>query len=59
MPAKLDKPSILKDIRLYAEDVSLLESLLHKNHSTLNAYVRELVHNAANRERRKLGIPET
>lgn len=60
MPAPLDRPSVKKDIRLYTEDVAFLEPILRnpKNNTTLNEYVRSLVHNAANAQRKKLGLPE-
>lgn len=60
MPAALDRPSVKKDIRLFTEDVAFLTSLLSTpaNNTTLNEWVRTLVHNAANRERKKLGLPE-
>lgn len=58
MPAALPAPSSKHDIRLYDSDVTLLAPLLANRNSTLNEFVRDLVHRAANSKRRELGLPQ-
>lgn len=56
MPARLDRPATLKDIRLYDEDIGFLAPVLAARNITLNEYVRDLVHRACNAKRVELGM---
>lgn len=57
MPARLSLPATKRDIRLYDADVEFLAPLLDQANVTLNEYVRDLLHRAANVKRRELGLP--
>lgn len=59
MPARLDRPATLKDIRLYDEDLAFLHPILTARNVKLNEFVRDLVHQSCNARRRALGIKET
>lgn len=56
MPARLDHPASKHDIRLFDDDVAFLSGYLARHNSTLNEFVRDLVHRAANEKRRALGL---
>lgn len=56
MPARLDPPAHKHDIRLFDEDAEFLTGYLARHNSTLNEFVRDLVHRAAVEKRRALGL---
>lgn len=57
MPARLPSPASKHDIRLFDADVDFMRPLLERQNSTLNDFVRDLFHRAANLHRARLGLP--
>jgi len=56
MPAKLEAPAEKTDIRLFTADKEFMEPLLRGRNSSINEFVRDLFHRAANIKRQELGI---